>query len=141
MVDLDLETFSDRVNHDKLMSLVKGRGMDRRVLQRIDRDLKAGALTGHGVEETPEGTPQGGRGRPCWQTCYWRGWIRNLRSGGTAGCPCGRWGATCGDRSRDGTPMLAMRKRRPSSRNWTPGAGVAAAASGGSRGGDAAIGN
>lgn len=60
MVDLDLEKFFDRVNHDKLMSLVKGRVSDRRVLQLIDRSLKAGALTGDSFEATTEGTPQGG---------------------------------------------------------------------------------
>lgn len=60
MVDLDLEKFFDRVNHDKLMSLVKERAADRRMLQLIDRYLKAGALTDSGLEATVEGTPQGG---------------------------------------------------------------------------------
>jgi RNA-directed DNA polymerase len=60
VVDLDLEKFFDRVNHDKLMSLVKGRIADRRVLQLIERYLKAGVLTGDGFEATVEGTPQGG---------------------------------------------------------------------------------
>lgn len=60
VVDLDLEKFFDRVNHDKLISLVKERVADRRVLQLIDRYLKAGALTDAGLEATVEGTPQGG---------------------------------------------------------------------------------
>lgn len=60
VVDLDLEKFFDRVNQDKLMSRVKERVTDRRVLQLIDRYLKAGALTGDGFEATPEGGPQGG---------------------------------------------------------------------------------
>jgi RNA-directed DNA polymerase len=60
VVDLDLEKFFDRVNHDKLMSLVKQRVADRRVLPLIDRYLKAGALTDEGLEATLEGTPQGG---------------------------------------------------------------------------------
>jgi RNA-directed DNA polymerase len=51
---------SHRVNHDKLMSRVKERVADRRVLQLIDRYLKAGALTDEGLEATAEGTPQGG---------------------------------------------------------------------------------
>jgi RNA-directed DNA polymerase len=42
VVDLDLEQCFDRVNQDKLMSLVKKRVADRRVLQLIDRYLKAG---------------------------------------------------------------------------------------------------
>lgn len=60
VVDLDLERFFDRVNHDKLMSLVREQVSDRRVLKLIDRYLKAGVLTAEGFEATPEGTPQGG---------------------------------------------------------------------------------
>ena len=59
MVDLDLEKFFDRVNHDKLISLVKERVKDRRVLHLIELYLKAGALTGDGFEATTEGTPEG----------------------------------------------------------------------------------
>jgi RNA-directed DNA polymerase len=70
-VDLDLEKFFDRVNHDKLMSLVKARVADRRVLQLIDRYLKAGALTDEGLEATVEGAPQGVPCRPCWRICCW----------------------------------------------------------------------
>jgi RNA-directed DNA polymerase len=64
VVDLDLEKCFDRGNHDKLMSLVKARVADRRVLPLIDRDLKAGALTDAGLEATVEGTPQGGPWSP-----------------------------------------------------------------------------
>jgi RNA-directed DNA polymerase len=64
VVDRDRENFVDRVNQDKLMSLVKARVADRRGLKRIDRDLKAGALTDEGLEATGEGTPQGGPGSP-----------------------------------------------------------------------------
>jgi RNA-directed DNA polymerase len=60
VVDLDLEKFFDRVNHDKLMSLVRARVSDRRVLKPIERYLKAGAVTSEGFEATLEGTPQGG---------------------------------------------------------------------------------
>jgi RNA-directed DNA polymerase len=60
VVDLDLEKFFDRVNQDKLMSLVKERVADRRVLKLSDRYLKAGALTDVGLEATVEGTPQVG---------------------------------------------------------------------------------
>jgi Reverse transcriptase (RNA-dependent DNA polymerase) len=59
-VELDLEKFFDRGNHDQLRSRVKEQVRDRRVLQRIDRDRKAGALTGDGFEATPEGPPPGG---------------------------------------------------------------------------------
>jgi RNA-directed DNA polymerase len=61
VVDIDLEQFFDRVNHDVLMSRVRRRVTDRRVLTLIHRFLKAGALTLEGnVEPTAEGTPQGG---------------------------------------------------------------------------------
>ena len=61
VVDIDLETCFDRVNHDVLRSRVRRRGQDRRVVSLIHRCLKAGVLTLEGsVEPTGEGTPQGG---------------------------------------------------------------------------------
>ena len=59
-VDMDLEKFFDRVNHDKLMSLVKRRVSDERVLKLINSYLKAGALVGDVWAPASEGTPQGG---------------------------------------------------------------------------------
>ncbi|GAB7026794.1 hypothetical protein JCM15764A_20420 [Geotalea toluenoxydans] len=46
VVDIDLEKFFDRVNHDILMSLVKRKVRDRRVLKLIDSYLKAGESMG-----------------------------------------------------------------------------------------------
>jgi RNA-directed DNA polymerase len=61
VVDIDLEKFFARVNHDVLMSRVRRRVKDRRVVSLIHRFLKAGVLTLEGsVEPTAEGTPQGG---------------------------------------------------------------------------------
>ena len=60
VVDMDLEKFFDRVNHDVLMSRIKRRVSDKRVLKLIDRFLKAGALSGGQYLESEEGTPQGG---------------------------------------------------------------------------------
>ena len=60
VVDIDLEKFFDRVNHDKLMSLVKERVSDPRVLKLINRYLKSGAMEGEEYHPTGEGTPQGG---------------------------------------------------------------------------------
>jgi RNA-directed DNA polymerase len=60
VVDLDLEKFFDRVNHDKLMSLVKERVSDWRVCRLIRRYLQAGMLTGDVYMPRSEGTPQGG---------------------------------------------------------------------------------
>jgi group II intron reverse transcriptase/maturase len=60
VVDVDLEKFFDRVNHDLLMGRLAKRITDRRVLWLIRRYLEAGIM-GHGVVmERYEGTPQGG---------------------------------------------------------------------------------
>lgn len=59
VVDLDLEKFFDRVNHDKMMSLVRDRVSDKRVCQLIRRYLQAGMLTGNVYVPRSEGTPQG----------------------------------------------------------------------------------
>ena len=61
VVDIDLEKFFGRVNHDVLMHRVRARLRDRRVVTLIHRFLKAGVFTLEGmVEPTGEGTPQGG---------------------------------------------------------------------------------
>ena len=60
VVDLDLEKFFDRVNHDKLMEEVASRVRDRRILGVIRRFLEAGVLEQEALHETTEGTPQGG---------------------------------------------------------------------------------
>jgi RNA-directed DNA polymerase len=60
VVDIDLEKFFDRVNHDILMGRLKRRIADRRVLVLIRRYLGAGILVNGMVLERYEGTPQGG---------------------------------------------------------------------------------
>lgn len=60
VVDMDLEKFFDRVNHDKLMSRVKKRISDKRVLRLINAFLKSGVVIDGRYEATLEGTPQGG---------------------------------------------------------------------------------
>ena len=60
VVDVDLERFFDRVNHDVLMGKLEKRIADKRMLKLIRRYLEAGMMR-HGVEtERYEGTPQGG---------------------------------------------------------------------------------
>lgn len=60
VVDLDLEKFFDRVNHDILMSRLARGISDKRVLGLIRRYLQAGLLSGGVVSQRTEGTPQGG---------------------------------------------------------------------------------
>ena len=60
VVDLDIEKFFDRVNHDVLMARVVRKVKDKRVLRLIRRYLQAGIMAGGLVEPSREGTPQGG---------------------------------------------------------------------------------
>jgi len=60
VVDVDLETFFDRVNHDVLMGRLATRITDKRMLGLIRRYLEAGILANGVVMERHEGTPQGG---------------------------------------------------------------------------------
>src|SRR6266480_1415348 len=60
VVDLDLEKFFDRVNHDKLMGQVAKRITDSRMRKLIRAFLNAGVMENGLVSPTVEGTPQGG---------------------------------------------------------------------------------
>jgi len=59
-VDLDLEKFFDRVNHDKLMGQIAKRVEDKRLLRVIRAFLNAGVMENGLVSPSVEGTPQGG---------------------------------------------------------------------------------
>jgi len=59
-VDLDLEKFFDRVNHDKLMGQIAKRIGDKRLLKLIRAFLNAGVMENGLVSPSVEGTPQGG---------------------------------------------------------------------------------
>jgi RNA-directed DNA polymerase len=60
VVDLDLEKFFDRVNHDKLMAAIARRVSDKRMLRLIRAFLKSGVMENGLVSPVEEGTPQGG---------------------------------------------------------------------------------
>lgn len=60
VVDVDVEKFFDRVNHDVLMGRLARRIGDRRLLRLIRRYLNAGVMAGGVVMERHQGTPQGG---------------------------------------------------------------------------------
>src|SRR5699024_6366655 len=60
VVDIDLEKFFDKVNHDRLMQKLNERIQDRSVLQLIRRYLQSGIMEHGLVKPNAEGTPQGG---------------------------------------------------------------------------------
>jgi RNA-directed DNA polymerase len=60
VVDMDLEKFFDRVNHDILMSRLSGKIKDKRLLRTIGRFLRAGLMEEGICRPRREGTPQGG---------------------------------------------------------------------------------
>lgn len=60
IVSLDLENFFDKVNHDRLMSLLHRKVDDPKLLKLIRRYLQSGIMTGGVTASRDEGTPQGG---------------------------------------------------------------------------------
>jgi RNA-directed DNA polymerase len=60
VVDLDLEKFFDRVNHDRLMAAIARRVSDKRMLKLIRAFLESGVMENGLVSPVEEGTPQGG---------------------------------------------------------------------------------
>jgi RNA-directed DNA polymerase len=60
VVDLDLEKFFDRVNHDRLLAAIAERVADKRMLKLIRAFLQAGVMEDGLVSPVDEGTPQGG---------------------------------------------------------------------------------
>ncbi len=72
VVDMDLEKFFDRVNHDILMARIARKIGDKRVLKLTRRYLEAGMMIGGVVSPRTEGTPQGGPTTPRTQKITWR---------------------------------------------------------------------
>jgi RNA-directed DNA polymerase len=86
VVDLDLEKFFDRVNHDVLMSRVARRVHDVRVLKLIRRFLEAGMMQEGLVTARTEGTPQGGPLSPLLSNILLTDLDRELARRGLAFC-------------------------------------------------------
>jgi RNA-directed DNA polymerase len=103
VVDLDLEKFFDRVNHDVLMSRVARKVTDKRVLRLIRKYLRAGVMDG-GVTSPTRARRRAGRCRRCCPTSCWMTWTRSWSDGGTrfvatpttATFTCGRGAAGSG---------------------------------------------
>ena len=60
VIDMDLEKFFDKVNHDRLMATLAKRISDKPLLKLIRKYLQAGVMVNGVVSSTEEGTPQGG---------------------------------------------------------------------------------
>lgn len=82
VVDVDLEKFFDRVNHDVLMARVARRVRDPRVLRLIRRYLQAGMMENGLVSPRTEGTPQGGPLSPLLSNILLDEWDRELERRG-----------------------------------------------------------
>jgi group II intron reverse transcriptase/maturase len=59
IISLDLEKFFDKVNHDKLMNLIRAKITDKRILSLIRKFLNTGIMKGEEFEKREKGTPQG----------------------------------------------------------------------------------
>jgi len=82
VVDVDLEAFFDRVNHDRLMSRLAARIADKRVLRLVRAYLQAGILENGLVKVPTEGTPQGGPLSPFLSNVVLDEWDKELERRG-----------------------------------------------------------
>ena len=92
VVDLDLEKFFDKVNHDVLMSRIARKVDDKRVLKLIRRYLESGVLCGGLMSQRTQGTPQGGPLSPILSNILLDDLDKELERRGHAFC---RYGDDC----------------------------------------------
>jgi len=86
VVDMDLEKFFDRVNHDVLMARVARKVRDKRALKLIRRFLEAGMMTEGLVQQRTQGTPQGGPLSPLLSNILLTDLDNHLEARGLAFC-------------------------------------------------------
>lgn len=86
VVDIDIEKFFDRVNHDVLMGRLAQRIADKGVLGLIRRYVSAGVLAFGVTSERHEGTRRAGPCRHCRPTCCWTKSTRSWSGAGLLSC-------------------------------------------------------
>jgi group II intron reverse transcriptase/maturase len=82
VIELDLEKFFDRVNHDKLMGILSKRIQDKQLLRLIRSYLTSGIMSGGVVSQRREGTPQGSPLSPLLSNILLDGLDKELESRG-----------------------------------------------------------
>lgn len=86
VVDLDIEKFFDRVNHDKLISIIRKKVNEKETLHLIRAFLKAGVMEEGHVIINDLGTPQGGNISPLLANIYLNEFDRELETRGLKFC-------------------------------------------------------
>ena len=86
VIDLDLKSFFDRVNHDKLMALIRQKVKDKFLLRLIRRYLQSGMMIGGREVARQEGTPQGGPLSPLLSNILLNQLDQELEKTGTSFC-------------------------------------------------------